>query len=91
MEKSKETIRSSYSTWTRGKWCCHKQEFDADKIDHQFITPVKVSQLKQKHSWIEKKPAGHKTLQATFIIFHEVQTTETQRHTNNLQQNSKGE
>jgi hypothetical protein len=52
---------------------------------------LKVSQLKQKHSWIEKKPAAHKTLQATLIIFHEVQTSETQRHTNNLQQNSKGE
>jgi hypothetical protein len=33
----------------------------ADQIDQEFITLRKVSHLKQRHSWIEKRPSSHKT------------------------------
>jgi hypothetical protein len=62
-----------------------------DQIDQQFVTPRIVSHLKQRHSWIEEKPIGHKMPQVAPIIPHEVQTGEAQKHTNNLQQNSRRE
>jgi len=39
--------------------------------------------------WIKGKPTSHKTLHVEPIIPHEVQTSEAQKCTNNLQQNSK--
>ncbi len=59
-----------------------------DKIDQQFVTHRRVFQLKQKHLWIEKKLVGHRTPHAMLIIPCEMQTSETQKHANNLQQNS---
>jgi hypothetical protein len=44
-----------------------------------------------KDIWTNEKPASQRTPHATPIIPHEVQTSETQKHTNSLQQNSKRE
>ncbi len=65
------------------------KNLSANQINQQFITPRKVSQSKQRHPWIEERLASHKMPQAASIISHEVQTSEAQRRTNNLQQNSK--
>jgi hypothetical protein len=56
----------------------------ANLVDYRFETPRRVFQTKQKHLWIEEKLVGNKTLQATPIIFGEVQIGEAQRHTNSL-------
>jgi hypothetical protein len=53
-------------------------------VDHQFVTPRRVSQLEQKHPWIEKRLTSHKMPQATLIILREMQVGEAQRRTNNL-------
>ncbi len=45
---------------------------NADHVDQQFVTPGSVSQLEQRHPWIEKRLEGHITPQATLIIPHEV-------------------
>jgi hypothetical protein len=49
------------------------------KVDQWFKTPRKVPQTKQRHySWTKKRLASHRMLQATPIIFHEMQTGEAQ-------------
>jgi hypothetical protein len=60
-----------------------------NQIDQQFVTPRIIYHLKQRHSWIEEKPTSHKMPQVAPIILHEVQTSEAQKCTNNLQQNSR--
>lgn len=45
---------------------------NANKVDQQFETPIRVFQTKQKHLWIEERLAGYRIPQATPIIFHEV-------------------
>ncbi len=52
---------------------------NANQVDQWYETPRKVSQTKQKHLWIEKRPVNQKTPQVTLIIPHEVQTGETQK------------
>jgi hypothetical protein len=39
---------------------------------------------------MKERPTSHKTLQEKLTILLEMQTSEAQRHTNNLLQNSKG-
>jgi hypothetical protein len=41
--------------------------------------------------WIEEMPISHKTPQVALIISREVQTGETWKRTNNLQQNMRDE
>jgi adenine-specific DNA methylase len=65
------------------------KNLNANKEDQQFVTPRKVFQTKHKHPWIEVKPTSHITPQVASIIPCEMQIGEAQRHTNNLQQNSK--
>ncbi len=48
-----------------------------DQIDQQFVTPRRVSQSEQRHSWTEERPIGHITPQAIQIIPREVQIGET--------------
>jgi len=62
-----------------------------DHIRQQFVTFIRVFQLEHRHPWTKERLVGHKTPQVTLIIPCEVQTGETQRHTNNLQQNSRRE
>jgi hypothetical protein len=47
-----------------------------NKIDQQFLTLRKVSQLEHKHLRTKKRSASHITPLVTPIIFHEVQTNE---------------
>jgi hypothetical protein len=61
------------------------------KLDRQFEILRRVLQTKQRHPWIEERHVGHIMLQATPIIPREMQTGETQKHTNNLLQNSRRE
>ncbi len=58
---------------------------NANKVDQRFEAPKKVSKIKQKHLRIKERPAGYKTPHEALIIPCEVQTSETQKHTSNLQ------
>jgi hypothetical protein len=52
------------------------KNLNADQVDQQFVIPRIVFQSKQKHPWIEKRPASHRTPQATLIIPREMQISE---------------
>ncbi len=62
-----------------------------DQLNQRFETPIRIFQTEKKHPWIEEIHVGHRMPCVTSIILHEVQTSETQRRTSNLLQNSRKE